>query len=178
MGEEKGEMKWERWQKERIFVREVKGIYDDVYKKMLGAQRVYKSKEIPFKGGPVAFGKHIIHPKVSDVTQVIETHIETIAPGGRSQKHGHLNGAVMYVLEGRGYEIHEGERFEWEAGDAFLVKNACVHQHFNSDPEKPARLLVMKGKPLYLFFNLLYQKTVQLPPDEAMPGWEDWHPEE
>lgn len=179
MNEDSGEVKWERWQKERRFVRELTGLYDDVYKKVLEAPRVFKSKEIAFKGGPVAFGKHIISAKIPEnATQVIETHIEVLAPGGKSQKHGHLNGAVMYALEGRGYEIHDGERLDWEAGDAFIVKNSCVHQHFNADPEKPARLLVMKGKPVYMFFHLLYQKTVQLPPEEPIPGWEEWRPEE
>jgi len=179
MGEDVGKAKWERWQKDRTFVRELRGLYADVHKKVLSAPRVYKSRDIPFKGGPVTFGKHIINPQLPhSATQVIEAHISVIAPGGQSGKHGHLNGAVMYVLEGKGYEIHDGERLDWEAGDAFIVKNACVHQHFNADPNRPARLLILKSKPLYMFFHLLYQKPVEWPAKEPISGWEGWYPEE
>lgn len=178
MGEEGREVKWERWQKERTFVRALVGKYGEVYRQLLEAPRVYKSKATPFGGGPVAFGKHIISPGHANVTQVFECHIEVLAPGGYSQKHGHMNGAVMYVLEGRGHDIHDGERLDWQAGDAFIVMNACVHQHFNDDPERPARLLVLKGKPIYMFFHLLFQKTVAWPPETPRPGWENWRPEE
>ena len=46
------EVKWERWQKKRILVREVAGKYGEVYRQLLEQPRVYKSKAVPFKGGP------------------------------------------------------------------------------------------------------------------------------
>jgi len=42
-----------------------------------------------------------------------------------------------------------------------------VHQHFNADPDKPARALVMKPKPLLIFMNMLFQQTVIPRPKEA-----------
>jgi hypothetical protein len=36
-----------------------------------------------------------------------------------------------------------------------------VHQHFNADPERPARALVIKTKPMYMFMNMLFQKQVE-----------------
>jgi quercetin dioxygenase-like cupin family protein len=64
--------------------------------------------------------------------------------GGKSQKHGHVNEAAFYILGGQGAEIHDGMRYEWAAGDAAIVHNNCVHQHFNRNPDRPARALVMK----------------------------------
>ena len=177
MSKEPKEIKWDRWQKERKFVREVSGIYGEVYKKLLKQPRVYKSQEIPFKGGPAKFGKHIINPQHAFVTQVIETHIDVIPPGSHGQKHGHMNSAVFYILEGKGHDVHDGERLDWEAGDACIVKNASVHQHF-ADGNKPARIVIFKGKPLFLFAHLLYQKIVEWPPEHAVPGYEDYKPED
>jgi mannose-6-phosphate isomerase-like protein (cupin superfamily) len=172
------EPRWELWQKERTFVRALKGIYGEVYKKLLGQPRVYHAPDVPFKGGPTRFGKPIIAPQTVEITQLIESHIDVYAPGGKSQKHGHMNSAVFYILEGRGYDIHDSVRYDWQAGDVCVVENACVHQHFNGDPEHPARVLIMKAKPLFLFSHLLYQKVVEYPSDEPMPGWEHFHPED
>ena len=83
------------------------------------------------------------------------------APGGRSQKHGHVNEAAFYILDGHGYEIHDGVRYDWKAGDVAIVHNNCVHQHFNADAERPARALVIKTKPMYMFMNMLFQKQVE-----------------
>ena len=54
----------------------------------------------------------------------------------RSQKHGHVNEAAFYILDGKGYEIHDGIRYDWKAGDVAIVHNNCVHQHFNAEPRR------------------------------------------
>ena len=62
------------------------------------------------------------------------------------------------------------------------MHNNCVHQHFNGDPDKPARLLVLKSKPMFLFLNMLFQKTVIPRPTEpagpAGVGYEPRHLED
>jgi quercetin dioxygenase-like cupin family protein len=71
-------------------------------------------------------------------------------------KHGHQYDACFYALEGKGYEIHDGKRFDWEAGDAFYVSpGGCVHQHFNGDPERTAQMLVFMLAPAYTSMNLV-----------------------
>ena len=72
-----------------------------------------------------------------------------------------MNEAVFYILDGDGYEIHDGVRYDWKAGDIAIVHNNCVHQHFNASPTEPARALVIKTKPMYLFMNMLFQHTVE-----------------
>ena len=176
--EQNEEVKWERWQKKRIFVREVSGKYGETYRQLLEQPRVYKSKLKPFKGGPTKFGKNIVNPQATNIAQAIETHIDVLAPGSYGQKHGHMNSAVFYILEGKGHDVHDGKRINWEAGDAAIVENGCVHQHFNDDPKHEARIVIFKAKPLFLFFHLLFQRNVDYPPSEPMPGWEGFKPEE
>lgn len=59
----------------------------------------------------------------------------------KSGKHRHQGGVIIYVIEGRGYSVVDGERVEWEKGDLVLLPlrpDGVEHQHFNSDPAKPA----------------------------------------
>ena len=52
------------------------------------------------------------------------------------------------------------------------MHNNCVHQHFNADATKPARALVMKTKPMFMFMNMLFQKLVEPRPTVPAPGAE------
>jgi mannose-6-phosphate isomerase-like protein (cupin superfamily) len=101
-----------------------------------------------------------------------------VRPGGRTQKHGHVNEAAFYILDGEGYEIHDGVRYDWKAGDIAIVHNNCVHQHFNASETKPARALVLKTKPMFMFMNMLFQKMVVPRPTAPHPGAENFKPRE
>lgn len=167
---------WERWQKKRTFVRALEGTYSELTRSLLEQPRVLSFRDKPWKGGPQHYSKTGITPGTTAVGQSIETHIEAYGPGAFGQKHGHLNSAVFFVLRGRGYDIHDGRRIDWKAGDIMIVETGCVHQHFNDDPEEEAVLLVFKAKPLFLFMHLLFQKMVQYPPTTLLEGHEDWQP--
>jgi quercetin dioxygenase-like cupin family protein len=56
----------------------------------------------------------------------------------RSGRHRHQGGLVIYVLDGKGYSIVDGERWDWEKGDLVLLPmkpEGVEHQHFNVQPE-------------------------------------------
>jgi mannose-6-phosphate isomerase-like protein (cupin superfamily) len=166
----------ERWTKKRVFVRALEGTYGDLVKDLFTQPRVYSTRDMKWKGGPSMYDKFPVNPQHARITQAIETHIDVLAPGAYGQKHGHMNSAVFYVLKGRGYDIHDGRRIDWEAGDALIVENACVHQHLNADPDNDAIVMVAKAKPLFLFMHMMFQKVVTYPPKEPMPGHEDYQP--
>lgn len=45
------------------------------------------------------------------------------------------------VLEGKGYTVVDGIRYDWEKDDLILLPvkpNGCEHQHFNADPSGKA----------------------------------------
>src|SRR6185503_5587282 len=157
--------------KDRVFVRGIQGQYSlkDELKRLRSMPRVIKGKDLMFNDGPQSFSKHFIEP-VDGLTQTLHVHLEEYAPGGRTQKHGHVNEAAFYILDGVGYEIHDGVRYDWKAGDVAVVHMNCVHQHFNANPDKPARALVMKPKPMLMFMNMLFQHLVEPRPTEPAPG--------
>jgi gentisate 1,2-dioxygenase len=47
----------------------------------------------------------------------------------------------IFVLSGRGYDIHDAERWHWEKGDIISIPAMAEHQHFNLDTENPSLLL-------------------------------------
>jgi hypothetical protein len=67
-------------------------------------------------------------------------------------------------------------RHDWEAGDALIVENGCVHQHFNDDKDDESIVLIMKAKPLFLFMHMIFQKVVSYPPTTPPAGHEDYTP--
>src|SRR5436853_5735542 len=156
--------------KDRVFVRGIEGQYSlkDELARLRSRPRVIKGRDVTFNGGPQSFSEHFVEP-VDGLGQTLHVHLEEYAPGGRTQKHGHVNEAAFYILDGTGYEVHDGVRYDWKAGDVAIVHNNCVHQHFNADPLKPARALVIKTKPMYMFMNMLFQKLVIPRPTEPTP---------
>jgi gentisate 1,2-dioxygenase len=164
------------YQKERLFFRELTAFtysLREELKRLRKVPRVIKGKDIKLKKGPQLFIADVITPK-EKITQVLYAHFVVLAPGGKSDKHGHMNEAMFYILDGKGHEIHDGVRYDWEAGDVVVVENACVHQHFNDDPNRPVRALVIKAKPLYLFMNLVMQEVIEEAPKDPIPGHEDF----
>ena len=157
--------------KDRVFVRGIQGQYSlkDELKRLRSLPRVIKGRDLTFNDGPQSFSKHFVEP-VDGLGQTLHIHLEEYAPGGRTQKHGHVNEAAFYILDGTGYEVHDGVRYDWKAGDIAIVHNNCVHQHFNAAKDKPARALVIKTKPMYMFMNMLFQQLVEPRPTEPAPG--------
>ncbi|MDP2719535.1 MAG: cupin domain-containing protein [Dehalococcoidia bacterium] len=59
-----------------------------------------------------------------------------------SGQHTHQGGLALYVIDGKGYTVVDGVRYDWEDGDLILLPikpGGCEHQHFNEDPNRPAQ---------------------------------------
>ena len=55
--------------------------------------------------------------------------ITSLRPGSNDRKHRHYYETLIYILEGSGYSVIEGENVEWEAGDALYIPPWSWHQH-------------------------------------------------
>jgi len=75
------------------------------------------------------------------------------SPHSSSHSHTHTE-AMLYVLEGRGYSLIDGERHEWQAGDAVHVPPRMTHHgHFN-DSDQRARTLRIEFGIRYFYESL------------------------
>lgn len=90
------------------------------------------------------------------LTQTLQVHFVELPPQSSNNGHGHQNEAAFYILEGRGYEIHDDQRYDWSKGDLVFVHTDSVHQHFNPYDE-PAVALVTKAKSAWMYLGLVQQ---------------------
>lgn len=123
-----------------------------------GRRKILKPTDMPWEMSRQGLLKHLINEDMNTRMETVDAYMQIIPAGSRSGKHRHLAEECLYVLEGRGYDLHqdcdveitdtyfwkpqdEVKRFEWEAGDVIYVPPNTIHQHFNADPQRPARLI-------------------------------------
>jgi quercetin dioxygenase-like cupin family protein len=78
-----------------------------------------------------------------------------IAPGQSINRMRHMFEGTVYVIDGRGEtEIEQpgfaAQTVTWQAGSLFAPPLNTFYRHRNSDPHKPARLLVVNNAPLVM----------------------------
>jgi len=121
-------------------------------------RKILRPQDMPWEMARQGLLKHLINERMNTRMETVDAYMQVLPPGSRSGKHRHLAEECLYVLEGRGYDLHqdcdleltdsynwvpqeEVKRFEWEAGDVIYVPPNTIHQHFNADPDRPARLI-------------------------------------
>jgi gentisate 1,2-dioxygenase len=72
-----------------------------------------------------------------------------LRPGAHSRAHRHSTSAVYHVVQGRGATIIGGVRFDWEAGDTFVVPNWAYHEHLNLSQADDAALFSVNDRPIF-----------------------------
>ncbi len=108
------------------------------------------------------------------LTQTIQVHFVELPPESSNHGHGHQNEAAFYILEGRGYEIHDDQRYDWNKDDLVFVHTDSVHRHFNPYPER-AVALVVKAKCTWMFMGLVQQgRSGPVTDEERFGPREDW----
>ncbi len=121
-------------------------IRDEQREQMKHARMVVQGKSLPLESNPMGLFRWYVHPHIKDVAcRAQMMYVQEIPGGSRSGKQLHQGGRFHYVLEGKGSTVIDGVRHDWEENEIVLLplsSHGVVHQHFNSDPSKPARLLV------------------------------------
>jgi quercetin dioxygenase-like cupin family protein len=121
-------------------------------------KKIVHPEEMPWEMSRQGILKHLLNERMNTRMETVDAYMQIVPPGSRSGKHRHLAEECVYVLEGRGYDLHqdcdveitdtyhwkaqeEVKRYEWEAGDVIYIPPNTIHQHFNADPERPVRLI-------------------------------------
>ena len=121
-------------------------------------KKVVRPDDMPWEMARQGLLKHMISEQMNTRMETVDAYMQIIPPGSKSGKHRHLAEECLYVLEGKGYDLHqdcdveitdtyhwtpqaEVKRYEWEAGDVIYIPPNTIHQHFNADPDRPVRLI-------------------------------------
>ena len=121
-------------------------------------KKIVHPEDMPWEMARQGLLKHLINEGMNTRMETVDAYMQIIPPGSRSGKHRHLAEECLYVVEGRGYDLHQDcdveiidtyhwkpqdeiKRYEWEAGDVIYIPPNTIHQHFNASADKPARLI-------------------------------------
>jgi quercetin dioxygenase-like cupin family protein len=108
------------------------------------------------------------------LTQTVQVHFVELPPQSSNHGHGHQNEAAFYILEGRGYEIHDDQRYDWKEGDLVFVHTDSVHRHWNPYYER-AVCVVMKAKCTWMFMGMIQQgRSGPIDRPDEFGEREDW----
>jgi quercetin dioxygenase-like cupin family protein len=121
-------------------------------------KKIVKPEDMPWEMARQGLLKHLLNEGMNTRMETVDAYMQIIPPGSRSGKHRHLAEECLYVVEGRGYDLHQDcdveitdtyhwtaqaeiQRHEWEAGDVIYIPPNTIHQHFNASPDRPVRLI-------------------------------------
>ena len=149
------------WLKGKTSGKLYQGMLDDVANapaRNAKRKKIVRPEEMVWEMSRQGLLKHLLNEGMNTRMETVDAYMQIIPGGSRSGRHRHLAEECLYVLEGRGYDLHqdcdveitdtyhwivqpEVKRYEWEAGDIIYIPPNTVHQHFNADPERPVRLI-------------------------------------
>lgn len=96
------------------------------------------------------------------VIPTLASYLSLLPAGGKTVAERHTPSKVFCVLEGSGYSIINGERFDWEEDDFFVVPSWHWYEHFAAD--KDAVLFTLSDWPIYEPFGLVRREMADVSP--------------
>ena len=104
-----------------------------------------KGRDLPWENNSQGKMKWFLHPALDNTSiRSMIVFEQEIPPGGRSGAQKTPGGSVLYILEGKGFTLLDGERHDWQAEDLVNIPiraQGVVVQHVNTDPRRPVRFV-------------------------------------
>src|SRR5499427_6806391 len=133
-------------------------------------KKIVHPDDMPWELSRMGLLKHLLNEGMNTRMETVDAYMLIIPPGSKSGRHRQLAEECLYVLEGRGYDLHQDcdveitdtyhwkpqdeiKRYEWEAGDVIYIPPSTIHQHFNADPLRPVRLVSVTNR-IYKYCGL------------------------
>ncbi|MBI2987012.1 MAG: hypothetical protein HYY45_09620 [Deltaproteobacteria bacterium] len=128
-------------------------LLDDIFRRrnewrerMRKAKQVIQEKDCPVERNRMGLYRWYIHPSFTDVAcRHIFLWTQQIPPGSCSGRQKHQGGRIHFIIQGKGYSVLDGVRYDWEEEDLLILPikvGGTIFQHFNADPDRPAKMAV------------------------------------
>jgi len=124
---------------------EILTLRDQQRKEQEKAVWLIKGKDLPWENNKQGIMRWYMHPLLKSICiNTMKVFVQEIPPGGRSGRLHHPGNQVIFILEGEGYTVLDGQKHHWSKNDVvqlpLRIKGVTV-QHFNSNLDKPARFV-------------------------------------
>ena len=101
------------------------------------------------------------NPKTDGPTMpTIQCALSLLRPGHETEAHRHTSTVIYHAFRGRGSSFVGEERFDWEAGDSFVVPLWYPHRHSNRAASEEAILFSMSDAPVLKALGLYREEPV------------------
>ena len=70
-------------------------------------KKIVHPEDMPWEMSRQGLLKHLLNEGMNTRMETVDAYMLVIAPGSRSGRHRHLAEECLYVLEGRGYDLHQ-----------------------------------------------------------------------
>ncbi|HXG36626.1 MAG TPA: cupin domain-containing protein [Dehalococcoidia bacterium] len=150
--------------------------YDEFIRYILGLRETLSNSPVVIKGrdAPVEHSRQgiirwILSPRDFEEGKACVPNwrmfiheIYTSADGiTTSGQHRHQGGLGLFAIEGEGYTVVDGVRYDWQAGDFIMLPikpNGCVHQHFSRRPGRAAKWLAVIYEPIIALTGAAFEQ--------------------
>ena len=126
----------------------IEGLAQKVEEKWKNSRLLIKGEELEFKTTERGTIAQVVSSSLGFANGQIGSFIREIPVGWKSGKHKHNMEAIIHFLQGKGYTVIDGVKYEWKKGDTMTVPPMAVHQHFNTSKEEPGRFLAVTTIPM------------------------------
>ena len=93
------------------------------------------------------------------VLPTMGAYLQLLREGEHTRAHRHVASTVYHVAEGGGYSVINGERFDWEEGDTFVVPTWAWHEHASEQGE--AVLFSFSDRPILQALGLDREQALE-----------------
>lgn len=104
-----------------------------------------KGDDLPWQTSAQGIMKWYMHPNLkTPCISTLNIFVQEIPPGSRSGRLQYPGNMVMFIMQGQGYTLVDGQKHHWSKGDVVQIPvkpNGVVFQHFNTSEEEACRFV-------------------------------------
>jgi len=93
------------------------------------------------------------------VMQTIGASMQLLRPGERTRAHRQTGSFVYQCAKGKGWSIINGQRFDWQERDIFVVPAWMYHEHANASDSEDACLFTFNDLPVMRALGLYREEA-------------------
>ena len=86
--------------------------------------------------------------------------LQIINPGEHILPHRHNSYAIYHIVQGQGYSVLEGQRFDWSRGDTFLCPPMASHEHLATGEEQAIQYVIQDMPARAMDRNLIWEEPI------------------
>jgi gentisate 1,2-dioxygenase len=104
----------------------------------------------------------VVNSRLGFANSQIGSFIREIPVGWKSGKHRHNMEAIIMFIQGTGYTMIDGVRYDWKKGDVVAIPPMAEHQHFTTSTEEAGRFFAVTTIPLMVNIGSFVAEQLEL----------------